>query len=147
MGTSFCKSPPVLTDYGRYQRHRKLFVYTSENGMRLIGMKTVGLEIYCYLESCVHNDLQKQYLPRYYRESAVYEPFIVIQASSSNPSIYKFVDIRVTHTQLFWVPFVAKSIREVANKNSEQEAQQIKMELTEIFSNPPIFTSVNNVMF
>jgi len=146
MGLSFCKPEKTLTDHDKFERNRQLYIYTTDdNKIRLVGMHTVGKEIYCFVESCIHNDLEKQFLPRYYQGSAIFEPFVIIQPTVSDPNIYKFVDIRISYIHIPWIPFAIKAQREAANQHVHQKAEQVKAELQEIFREPPLFRSINNV--
>lgn len=146
MGLSFCKPEKTLTDYGKYKQNRELYVYTTDdNKIRLVGMKTVGNQIHCLVESCVHDDLEKDFLPRYNQGSAIFEPTVIIQPTVSDPSKYKVVDIRVGYIHIPWIPFAIKAQREAANQHIYEKAGQVKAELQEIFKEPLVFRSVNNV--
>ena len=126
-----------------YEKNREIYIYESDNGIRLVGIKSVGQQIYCYVESCVLDDLQREFLPRDHKNRFLYEPFVIIQPTVSNPTVYKYVDSTVLYSQFVWLPFIPQSTRENANRCMEYKANKIKSELLKVFEKAPVFRRVS----
>jgi len=148
---SFCKPADNASEkktsklWDKYEKNRLIYIYQSDSGIRLVGIKTVGLWIYCYVESCIVNDLQKDFLPKAHKNNFIYEPFVIIQPTVSDPSVYKFIDVDVWYSQIAWIPFVPKTTRENANEHVQEKASKMKAEILQVFRDAPVFRSVNNV--
>jgi len=147
---SFCKPADDAHEkktsklWDKYEKNRLIYVYQSDSGIRLVGIKTVGLWVYCYVESCIVDDLEKDFLPRAHANNFIYEPFVIIQPTVSDPSVYKFIDVDVWYSQITWIPFIPKQARESANANVQQKAEKIKAEILQVFQKIPVFRSLNN---
>ena len=119
-------------------------VITENLKAKLRLYKDMWNELEYIVERVVVDDLEYNFKPNV-SENGEYKIVwrVVFQRTVSNPMRFKFLEARCSFPQVSWIPFMPKKVRERANKDIEDKAQEKLDEIKKIFGKGDYFEEID----